>query len=191
MSGEFAQNSYEHFVLCRHCSRKYDPERVASSAPRYCPADLLSKDPSRIRYAITSLFDDPQNNLTVFKNGSRTIPSQCPLSLQAALLRVLLEDPFLAKFADLLLTRWTLVVQGLVEQDALGDWQFDLREAVSLRDCSFIVRIGSLDLHSRGGHSIRIIDLDLKSVRKMKLYREEVYRMTKTIELFAPGTRDS
>ena len=58
---------------CRFCMHKYY-KAMLKRVPKefisvYCPMDLYSRDPIRVRKAIKALIDIPGNNLRVFMNG--------------------------------------------------------------------------------------------------------------------------
>jgi len=57
--------------LCSFCLKQYYKfkTREIKTPSYYCPLDLFSGDGSRMFRAITSLFQSPQNNLRLFKDG--------------------------------------------------------------------------------------------------------------------------
>ncbi|KAM7344377.1 inositol phosphate kinase 1 isoform 2-T9 [Cochliomyia hominivorax] len=56
---------------CRYCSMQFlkMKQNKIIERSRYCPINLFSGNPERMCLALQALFDCPQNNLRIFKNG--------------------------------------------------------------------------------------------------------------------------
>ena len=67
VGGEHLEND-----LCRFCMHQYlkMKSRKTSSLSAYCPLDLFANCSCRLLHALHSLFQDPQNNLRVFHDGT-------------------------------------------------------------------------------------------------------------------------
>ncbi|XP_029637509.1 inositol-pentakisphosphate 2-kinase isoform X3 [Octopus sinensis] len=59
------------FKVCKFCMRSHLKSKngLWLEQSRYCPVDLFSGNPSRVRHAIHELLNTPQNNLKICKNG--------------------------------------------------------------------------------------------------------------------------
>ncbi|XP_033220856.1 inositol-pentakisphosphate 2-kinase [Belonocnema kinseyi] len=59
------------FRKCSYCLTQYYKlqKGTISSRSNYCPLDLFSGESDRMRRALKSLLEDPQNNLKIFKDG--------------------------------------------------------------------------------------------------------------------------
>ncbi|CAH2012357.1 unnamed protein product [Acanthoscelides obtectus] len=63
--------SEKHFPACLFCMHQYlkAEKKQIRCLSKYCPEDLFSGDDIRMKYAIKSLIEVPQNNFRIFKNG--------------------------------------------------------------------------------------------------------------------------
>ena len=95
-----------------------------------------------------------------------------PVAVRSQLARILAVDGFLQSFRAKLLSTWTTVVEEYAS-DLPVRWRHLLKEAVMLRDCSFIVGLTPGTLQ----HQIHLIDLDHKHDEKMDYYVSEVRLM--------------
>ncbi|GAB1598487.1 inositol-pentakisphosphate 2-kinase-like isoform X1 [Argonauta hians] len=59
------------FKVCKFCMRSHLKSKGGMwlEQSRYCPIDLFSGNPTRVRHAIHELLNTPQNNLKICKNG--------------------------------------------------------------------------------------------------------------------------
>ncbi|XP_072025460.1 inositol-pentakisphosphate 2-kinase-like [Amphiura filiformis] len=57
--------------VCYYCRLQHlkIKEGTWSEISKYCPIDLFSGHPVRMKYALNQLLENPQNNLRIFKNG--------------------------------------------------------------------------------------------------------------------------
>ncbi|KAJ8950253.1 hypothetical protein NQ314_007958 [Rhamnusium bicolor] len=63
--------SEKHFPRCLFCMNQYlkKEKRQIKEISEYCPEDLFSGNAVRMKCAIKSLIENPQNNFRIFKNG--------------------------------------------------------------------------------------------------------------------------
>lgn len=59
------------YPKCTYCLNQYIKlqNNDITEISKYCPMDLFSGDPNRLKYSIKCLFETPQNNLQIFKDG--------------------------------------------------------------------------------------------------------------------------
>jgi hypothetical protein len=109
----------------------------------------------------------------VFINGTAVSPNELNVSARAAVAKYLDHDSFLVQFSDVLCSIWKKVLLGY-RQGQVDDpkWRHLLKEAVMLRDCSFIIRC-----FSNANFEIKLIDLEHKSDSKIDYYIFEVQQM--------------
>lgn len=88
--------------MCRFCmhQRLRQQSTLASSSAHYCPLDLYSGDPQRIRKALTASLTCPHNYLKLFCNGQILPPAQWSSRLPS--LFGFEEGSWVDKVADLL-----------------------------------------------------------------------------------------
>jgi hypothetical protein len=100
------------------------------------------------------------------------MPHLLPVAIRIRISNILTDDVFLGDFEDRLVSAWRGLMKECSEEEC-NDTRQNIREAVMLRDCSFIVgmTVGSQI------YRINLIDLDHKHDEKMDYYRGEIRNM--------------
>ncbi|XP_045539228.1 inositol-pentakisphosphate 2-kinase isoform X1 [Papilio machaon] len=68
----FLANSLKRYSKCYYCMKQFLKlsENHIQHISNYCPLDLFSGDTDRMKFALKSLIDNPQNNFKFFKNAN-------------------------------------------------------------------------------------------------------------------------
>ncbi|XP_038054392.1 inositol-pentakisphosphate 2-kinase-like [Patiria miniata] len=71
VSGHIPDDLAIKYSVCRYCLlQQYKVQQgIWEKRSHYCPLDLFSCDPSRMKYSLNMLLENPQNNLRIFKDG--------------------------------------------------------------------------------------------------------------------------
>lgn len=174
--------STAHLRYCRYCAHNYSNETGFGVDVKYCPSDLFSGKRDRICRALDGLCQEPRNNLKVFTMGQPMDPARLSSKVRNVAAELLTRDPLLSHLQAALIKSWTFAQKA--NPNTIQEHK-TLIEAVALRDCSAIIRLG----FSKGASetnvvsSIHVIDLDEKSSEKLSLYQSE-------LELFRMHCKD-
>ncbi|KAI8342754.1 inositol-pentakisphosphate 2-kinase [Chlamydoabsidia padenii] len=85
--------------MCRFCMHQQLRQRNKLKHDRYCPLDLYSNDPQRIRKALTASFTRPHTYLKLFHNGQLVPPTHWGAALAPLLFD---QDTWMEQAIDLL-----------------------------------------------------------------------------------------
>lgn len=68
----FMSSAFKRFKKCYYCMKQFLKlqENQIETRSNYCPLDLFSGNKNRMKQAIMSLVDNPQNNFRMFKDGN-------------------------------------------------------------------------------------------------------------------------
>lgn len=146
----------------------------------YCPVDLFSGDPERVRCAIRALIASPRNQLRVFSRGLPLSPSS--LNTEAFLdciVRVLIGSDILPLWSNALslLCSGPNVIPASIAAALHAENEQDASALAfaSLADASlFIIFRETSTTDGEGGADFRIVDLDIKPIDRLSVYRSFV-----------------
>ncbi|XP_022104943.1 inositol-pentakisphosphate 2-kinase-like [Acanthaster planci] len=71
LPGQIPRDLAIKYSVCRYCLlQQFKVQQgIWEKRSHYCPLDLFSCDPSRMKYSLNMLLENPQNNLRIFKDG--------------------------------------------------------------------------------------------------------------------------
>lgn len=146
----------------------------------YCPVDLFSGDPGRVRCAIQALIASPRSQLRVF-SGGHPLPSSSlnTKGLLDRIVQVLIDSDILHLWANalsLLCSGSNVIPAPIVAALHAGSEQDASALAfASLADASlFIILRESSSTKGKGDADFRIVDLDIKPADRLDVYRSFV-----------------
>ncbi|XP_064633413.1 inositol-pentakisphosphate 2-kinase-like [Lineus longissimus] len=100
------------YSCCRYCMHQYQKlaTKKWTEVSKYCPIDLFSGDPRRMKHTLKNLIEIPQNNLRIFKNGKTILSEDTRRDLECILNEDLIDNTPDQDGVDELMS---LVVQAL------------------------------------------------------------------------------